>query len=200
VLIDHSNEPMMRLLINKTRTAELSGPALAEAHRDVGKQLAGSIAQHVQLEEIAIHHVAGASTGVQIKPGSEPIIVALMRAGLFVAEGIWSRFPGSSLALHGYRTPLGSLPAKDRSLVIVDSVINTGKTIREMICATKSLQPANIVVAALVAYRPNLEMLLNEFPDVHFHIARISDRSYIGRGSTDTGARLFGTTTWKCEY
>jgi hypothetical protein len=74
VLIDHSNEPMMRLLINKTRTAELSGPALAEAHRDVGKQLAGSIAQHVQLEEIAIHHVAGASTGVQIKPGSEPII------------------------------------------------------------------------------------------------------------------------------
>lgn len=199
MLIDHSDEPMMRLLINTTRQADLVGPALAEAHRDVGRRLAGSVAQHLTLEDVAIHHVAGASIGVRVKSGSEPIIVAVMRAGLFVAEGIWSSLPGSSFVLHDDRTSLDALPAGGRTVVIVDSVINTGRSIREVLIAVEALQPASIAVAALVAYRTNLEVLVDEFPNVDFHVARISDRSYIGRGSTDTGARLFGTSTWSCE-
>lgn len=199
MLIDHSDEPIMRLLINKTRQAELAGPALAEAHREVGKRLAGSVAHHLIFEDVAIHHVAGASMGVRLKTGTEPIIVAVMRAGLFVAEGIWSCLPGSSFVLHGDKSSLNALPAVGRTVVIVDSVINTGRTIREVLRTVETLQPASIAVAALVAYRSNLEALVDEFPNVNFHVARLSDRSYVGRGSTDTGARLFGTTAWSCE-
>ncbi|MCY1560461.1 uracil phosphoribosyltransferase [compost metagenome] len=101
--------------------------------------------------------------------------------------------------LHDDRTSLDALPAGGRTVVIVDSVINTGRSIREVLIAVEALQPTSIAVAALVAYRTNLEVLVDEFPNVDFHVARISDRSYIGRGSTDTGARLFGTSTWSCE-
>lgn len=199
MLIDHSDEPMMRLLVNTTRQADLAGPALAEAHRDVGRRLAGSVARHLIIEDVAINHVAGTSTGVRVRAGSEPIVVAVMRAGLFVAEGIWSSLPGSSFVLHSNRTSLDTLPASGRTVVIVDSVINTGRSIREVLKALDPLKPASIVVATLVAYRTTLEKLMEDFADVNFHVARISDRSYVGRGSTDTGARLFGTTTWNCE-
>lgn len=199
MLIDHSDEQMMRLLVNATRQAELKGPALAEAHREVGRRLAGSVAQHLILEDVEICHVAGVSTGVRVKVGSEPIIVAVMRAGLFVAEGVWSSLPDSSLVLHSDITSLNISPVGGRSVIIVDSVINTGRSIRDVLSAVEALQPTSIAVVALVAYRTNLEALVDEFPDVYFHVARLSDRSYIGKGSTDTGARLFGTTTWSDE-
>lgn len=189
----------MRLLVNTTRQADLAGPALAEAHRNVGRRLAGSVAGQILLEDIAINHVAGASTGVRVKAGSEPIIVAVMRAGLFVAEGVWSSLPGSSFVLHSEGSSLADLPAKGRTVVVVDSVINTGQSIREVLSAVAPLQPSSIAVATLVAYRRHLKVLEDEFPTVDFHIARVSDRSYVGQGSTDTGARLFGTTSWKCE-
>lgn len=189
----------MRLFVNSTRQADLAGSALADAHREVGRRLAGSLAQNLILEHVAINHVAGVSSGVRVKSGSEPIIMAVMRAGLFLAEGIWSSLPGSSFVLYDESISLQSMPARERTVVIVDSVINTGRSIREVLRAVRPLEPANIAVAALVAYRSNLEVLVDEFPDVDFHVARMSDRSYVGRGLTDTGARLFGTTTWSCE-
>lgn len=94
---------------------------------------------------------------------------------------------------------LDELPADGRTVVIVDSVINTGRSIRDVIGAVAALKPGCLAVAALVAYRGTPNELLAEFPEVDFHIARISDRSYVGCGATDTGARLFGTTTWASE-
>jgi uracil phosphoribosyltransferase len=199
MLIDHTDNPVMRLIVNTTRQASLSGPALADSHRNVGRALAMSIGQDLKLEEIAIDHVAGVSTGVQIQIGSEPIVVAMMRAGLFVAEGIWTTLPGSSLVLHSSASTLEAIPAFARTVVVVDSVINSGHSIRTVLKTLSGYQPTKIKVAALVAFRENLEILVSEFPSVDFHIARISDRSYVGKGSTDTGSRLFRTTTWGCE-
>jgi len=199
MLIDHTNKPMMRLRVNRTRQADLSGPMLAEAHRSVGVELAASIAIHLTLEETPIEHVTGPSTGVQIKPGSELIVIAMMRAGLFVAEGIWASIPGSTLVLQSVNVSLQTLRAKDRTIVIVDSVINTGNSIRNVLAMVKKLEPSYVAVASLVAFRGNLDKLVDDFPDVDFHVARVSDHSYVGKGPTDTGSRLFGTTNWGLE-
>lgn len=199
MLINYTNNPMMRLIVNETRQASLSGSALAETHRNIGRALASAIALDLTLENININHVAGNSMGVQIKTGCEPIILAMMRAGLFVAEGIWTALPGSSLVLHNPESKLEKLPASGRTVVIVDSVINTGRSIRAILKSANTYQPSKIKIAALVAYRVNLEELVSEFPCVDFHIARVSERSYVGKGSTDTGSRLFCTTTWGRE-
>jgi len=199
MLFDHSAEPMMRLLVNSTRQAHVSGPELAEAHRGVGRALTTSIAHHLVLEDVSIDHVAGTSVGVQLKTGSEPIIVALIRGGLFVAEGVWSSLPGSSLVLHAEGANLDNFPVEQRTVIIVDSVINSGHSVRNVLTALGSLRPSSIAVAALVAFKTSLHELVDDFPEVSFHVGRVSDRSYVGIGATDTGARLFGTTTWACE-
>lgn len=199
MLLDYSNDSLMCLSVNATRQANISGSVLADAHREVGRRLAFNMGEYLELESIEINHVAGKSIGVQLKPGSEPIVIAVMRAGLFLAEGIWSSIPACSFFLYNEGAEVRGIPAVGRTLIISDSVINTGNSIRIILDAVKQLKPRKIIVAALVGYRKNVEKLAEEFPEVDFYVARVSDRSYVGRGSTDTGARLFGTTSWISE-
>ncbi len=196
MLHDLTHDPMMRLLVDATRRAECAGPALARAHREVGHALASVVASSLPIEEVEIVHVAGRSMGVQIRPGAEPIVVALMRAGLFVAEGLWERLPGASLVplANGARL---ELPAAGRTVIIVDAVINTGRSLCAVLDRVQELGAAKALAVALVGYRPSVVELSEKRPEVDFITARLSERSYVGRGSTDTGGRLFGTTTWE---
>ncbi len=200
MLIDRTQEPLLQLLVDATRRADCHGPALAEAHRQVGRALAGSVADRLPLEDTAIDHVAGRSVGVAIRSGAEPIIIGMLRSGLFLAEGLWAWLPGSSLILH--RTGDGQLdhiPATGRTVVVVDAVINTGKSIRPVLDQLQRAAPEAVVVAALVAHRAGIEALADAYPNTAFVVARVSDRTYVGRGGTDTGARLFGTTRWPSD-
>ena len=200
MLIDRTSEPLMRLLVDATRRADSHGPDLAEAHREVGKALASTVADRLTLQDVEIDHVAGRSVGVGIRQGSEPIIVAMLRSGLFVAEGLWTRLPGSSLVLHRDGDGLlDDLPAQGRTVVVVDAVVNTGKSIRQILDRLPHSGADDIIVAALVAHRGGIEALVGDYPNVAFVAARVSDRSYVGRGGTDTGARLFGTTGWASD-
>jgi len=177
----------------------VQGPQLAQAHRDVGRALASTIAGYLPLDEVEIEHVTGRSTGVRVRAGSEPIVVALLRAGLFVAEGIWERLPGSALVLHNHGgNHIDAIPA-GRLVVVVDAVINTGRSLRAILDQVGARGAERVVVVALVGYRPAVEALAMEMPGVDFVAARLSDHSYVGRGGTDTGARLLGTAEWRSE-
>ena len=61
------------------------------------------------------------------------------------------------------------------------------------------LDSAKVMAITLVGYGPAVKALADERPEVDFVAARLSERSYVGKGGTDTGARLFGTTTWPSE-
>ena len=200
MLIDLTADPLMRLLVDASRRAEVSGPALARVHREVGRGLAAHVAQHVPIEEFEFDHVVGKATGLRVRAGSEPIFVVLMRAGLFVAEGLWESFPGSSLVPYeGRDGPFPLLPATDRLVVVVDAVINTGKSLRTVLDAVALSRPAKVIAVTLVGYGPSVKALAEERPEIDIVAARLSERSYVGKGGTDTGARLFGTTTWASE-
>jgi uracil phosphoribosyltransferase len=200
MLRDQSADPMMRLLVDATRRARPDGSALARGHRKVGHALARIVAEYLPLDEDTIDHVVGPSRGVRVKAGAEPIIVAMLRAGPFVAEGIWESFPGSALVLQpAHAVRLHSIPATGRTVVLVDGVINTGNSIRPLVKQLIALDPMKAVVVTLVGYRPTLESIATEYPLIDLIAARVSDNSYVGKGGTDTGARLFGTTTWKSE-
>lgn len=192
MLVDRTSEPLMRLLVDATRRAETSGASLAKAHRAVGRSLAQDVANDLVLEETPIAHSTGPASGVRLPAGSEPIIIASLRSGLFLAEGIWESIPGSSLMLHDSRIPLANLAAGNRPVVLVDAVLNTGASMRALLQQVLALRPARIMVVILVGYRPSVEALAAEFPGIRVVAARVSDRSYVGRGPTDTGARLFG--------
>ena len=198
MLIDLTHDPLARLLVDATRHREVAGAKLADAHRAVGRALAQPIARHLVLEETEIEHVMGRSTGVRIAPDEQPIIVAILRSGLFVAEGLWDQYPGSGLVLYnpGADRPLAIPPA--RTVIIVDAVINTGRSIA---AAIETFAPfaKHVLVATLVGFRPAVLSLVDQFVDVDFIAARLSERSYVGSGSSDTGARLYGTSSWSSD-
>jgi uracil phosphoribosyltransferase len=198
MLFDRSDCPVMQLLVDRTRRAEVRGPALAAAHRDVGAALASFAARRCDLEEVPIDHVAGASKGLQLVPASSPVLLVLMRAGLFVAEGVWQSLPGAALVpWDGRAESLGGLPLGGRPVMVIDSVINSGRSIGHALEAVQQFRPAWISVVALVANHEGLAATAARWPEVDFVIARVSGRSYVGKGPTDTGARLFGTTDWE---
>ncbi|NJK33039.1 MAG: hypothetical protein HC927_11870 [Deltaproteobacteria bacterium] len=188
---------MMALLVDQSRRAATEGPALAAVHRKIGTLLAIDVARKLPVESCEIEHPTGTTTGVRVVPERQPVIIALLRAGLFLAEGIWETLPGSSLLLHGPALhTLAGAELSGRPTVIADAVINTGSSMTPVIERVRELGAEEIMVVALVAYRPTLERMALDLPEVCFTVARLSERSYVGRGGTDTGSRLFGTTRW----
>lgn len=192
MLIDRTQEPIFRLTIARSRQSRCSGPELAQVHRKVGWLLARDVARHLPLEEVEIDHVVGRSVDVRIPPSREPVVIAMLRSGLFIAEGIREALHDASLVLTESASTLHASELGERVVVIADAVINTGASIRALLPKVQAKAPEKILVAALVGYRPTVESLAEEYPAVDFLLGRISDRSYVGQGGTDTGTRLFG--------
>jgi uracil phosphoribosyltransferase len=194
MIIDHTETPIVQLLVDRTRRATMEGPQLAAAHRAIGNFLAADVVNRIELAPYEIEHPTGPTIGVRISPGASATILALLRAGLFLAEGIWEQIPTSSLVLHQPGENIRGLGPDRGPVVIVDAVINTGRSIRAL---TSSVgRDRRVVVVVLTGFRPTIEQLVDEFPEIDFVAARLSERSYVGRGQTDTGSRLFGTTGW----
>lgn len=191
MLIDHTADPIMRLAINRIRMASTTGAALARAHREVGRLLATDVCASLPLEPVTILHPTGEATGDQITPGYEPIIVAMLRSGLFLAEGLWETIDRAGFLLLQNRIDPVMFPTK-RSIVLVDSIVNTGGSMRRVLDAIGNRDKPVFAIIG-IAYQGGLHALISDYPAVTFVVGRVSHHTYIGQGVTDTGQRLFGT-------
>lgn len=143
----------------------ISGPELARAHMELGKLVA---------EKFAF-----------LEPG-DTTVVAVLRGGIFFAEGIYFAL-GCKFQLFDPKKDIYQRP-KTKYVILVDSVINTGKTIQGL------ANDENTYVACCVINEKAVEI----FGDRLF-TARVSSNSYIGSnvqkqiGSSgpDTTMRLF---------
>ncbi|RCI09852.1 hypothetical protein L249_3834 [Ophiocordyceps polyrhachis-furcata BCC 54312] len=195
-----------RLLMTPTRDAAVAGPALRRAHREVGRYLA---IQHLSdvmgLEDYEMRHVQGSVTnGHRLKDEERTLIVALMRGGEPLALGVNDVFP-RAMFLHA-----DSASSVDeahlhgmRSVILVDSVVNTGKTLLLFIERIHQLEPgmrvfvvAAVVQAEAVSRRHALAVAM-ERHNVRMVSLRLSDNKFTGTKGTDTGNRLFNTTHLK---
>ncbi len=84
-----------------------------------------------------------------------------------------------------------------KAVVLVDAVVHSGDTAIAFLHAVRRANPAcRILFVAGVICRaalPKLACAAAADGAVHFFALRLSDNSYVGRGSTDTGNRLFNT-------
>ncbi|KAF8138670.1 uracil phosphoribosyltransferase-domain-containing protein [Boletus edulis] len=158
-----------KLLMTPTRNATIAGPALRDAHRRVGWYLAMEfLADLIGLEEYRIPHVQGHQTeGHRLVHEQRTLIVALMRGGEAMAFGVNDAFP-LAMFVHAKR-PEDILPdhvEQQHTVLLVDSFI---QRVRDLHAG------ARIVSQAALVHDANLNI-------------------YTGRGTTDTGNRLFNTT------
>ncbi|KAH6640053.1 uracil phosphoribosyltransferase-domain-containing protein [Truncatella angustata] len=193
-----------KLLMTPTRDAQLAGPLLREAHRRVGWYLAVDLLTSViGLEDYLVPHVQGHQTnGFRLCAESRTIIVALMRGGEPMALGVNDAFPLASF-LHAHRPgdlKLQHLVGHD-NVILVDSVVNSGKTLVDFVQHVRSLAVNTCIVivsgvvqaGAIAIGNPVRDALVRE-GDVSLVALRVSENKFTGRGTTDTGNRLFNTT------
>lgn len=161
--IEKDNRVNELIAITKSNSG-ISGPALAKAHMELGEKLA---------EEFS---------------GLDPddtTIVAMLKGGLFFAEGMYFKL-GCKFQTYDPKKDSFVRP-NTKNVILVDSVINTGKTIQEII------EP-DMYVACCVINKKAVSLFDNQL-----YAIRVSENSFVGANvqqqtgdkGPDTTMRLF---------
>jgi uracil phosphoribosyltransferase/phosphoserine phosphatase/adenylate kinase len=191
-----------KLLMTPTRDARVAGPALRDAHSRVGWYLATElVTDAVGIEEVPIPHVQGHQTsGHRLSYEGQTTIVALMRGGEPMAFGVSQAFP---LAMFVHAKEPKDVRTdhlhEQRTVLLVDSVVNSGKTVEQFVRHFRKLNATIriVVVAGVVQDKAisegGLSLMLDD-KSLSIVALRLSTNKFTGRGTTDTGNRLFNTT------
>ena len=201
VVYDFSERKAIQVLSTQSRRKDLSPYQLSIVHYEIGKLVAANILELFPLEEITIPHPIGVRKGTQIAFEEEIIILTVMRAGLYFADGFRFYFQKAPFYHINPIREIGISEKEFRGLpdlncktvVLIDAVINTGNTIIPVIHQIQKVTPKRIVVSCMVLPNGTAKGLIGEFPHIDFCFTRISNNAYVGKGPTDTGNRLFGT-------
>ncbi|WP_292465188.1 uracil phosphoribosyltransferase [Methanolobus sp.] len=185
----------VQILSTQSRRADINPVNLKEIHRTLGQLLSYEYVNSLDLHPIEICHVQGLKKGMDIAPHEFTLILTMMRSGLYVADG-FREILGSHSRLEfidektSITQILSKYSLKSINVVIVDSVINTGNSIKKVIDSLPGFKSLTIVCQVM-----HSEFAQSEFIDrenIHFITCRISQNFYVGSGKTDTGNRLFG--------
>lgn len=158
------NEEIERLIAVTKSDSGITGPELAEAHFELGKVLAQNL-KHLDPEQTTV--------------------VAVLRGGIFFASGIYFEL-GCRFDLYDPKANQYARPAT-KNVIVVDSVINTGRTIEPLI-------DHNTIVACCVINQNAISKFENQL-----YTIRVSNNSFIGSNvkkqsgvkGPDTTLRLF---------
>ncbi|KAI8944003.1 uracil phosphoribosyltransferase-domain-containing protein [Xylaria longipes] len=202
-LYDATNKHATKLLMTPTRDASVRGPNLREAHRRIGWYLATeALPEFVGLEEYPISHVQGHLTsGFRLRNEQRTLIIAMMRGGEPMAFGVSDALP-NAMFVHakGADDVLKQHLDGKHTVVLVDSVVNSGNTVVQFVRHIRTLHSTIriIVVAGVVQHQcvreGNLASMLAGDAKIKIITLRLSDNKFTGKGATDTGNRLFNTT------
>ncbi|MXP76488.1 hypothetical protein GN277_14110 [Lachnospiraceae bacterium WCA-9-b2] len=152
-------------LISITKSdSGVSGVKLAQAHMELGKYL---------------------SQGFPQMNPEETTVVAMLRGGIFLAEGIYFQL-GCKLQLYDPKREDFTKP-ETKNVIIADSVINTGHTIKRI------LEP-DMMIACCVINEQAVELFEDQL-----YTVRVSRNSFVGEKvckqnggvGPDTTMRLF---------
>lgn len=187
-------------LFTPTRDASVAGPALRAAHQTLGWYLGLEYLPAILgLEEYPVQHVQGHHTnGYRLQHERETTIVALMRGGEPMALGLNEVFPEAAFLHATSPEDIKQERLQNQcALVLVVSVINAGKTLAHFIEHTRQLHSsirilvvAGVVQDEVVSRRHHLARLMRRC-NVFLIALRISGNKFTGKGTTDTGNRLF---------
>ena len=202
-VLDATERNSAKLLMTPMRNANFEGSALREAHRLVGRYLATEfVADVIGLEEYPIRHVQGhQTTGYRLLHEQKTTIVALMRGGEPMAYGVNDVFPLAKFVHASGPEDLKPHHLQGQlTVVLVDSVVNSGNTvvsfeehIRSQHATIRIVVVAGVVQAQAVSEGSRL-CAVKRYAKLGIVALRLSDNKFTGRGTTDTGNRLFNTT------
>jgi len=198
-----TDKPAAKLLASRMRSATVAGPALRDAHIQAARYLSTEcLTAMIGLETCPMPHVQGGYTdGHRLRNEDKTVIIPLMCGGEPMAFGVSETF--STAAFVHVKKPEDLEPKhiEDReTLIMVDSIINTGSSIVEMVEHVRTINSKiRIVVVTGVVQDgalggSGLAFMLPPGVELTVVALRRSQNSFTGEGRTDIGHRLFNTT------
>ncbi|KAF5565585.1 PRTase [Fusarium napiforme] len=202
-LFHATDKAAAKLLMSPMRDAAVFGPMLRQAHANVGRYLATEyVSELIGLEDYTIPHVQGHNTtGYYLRNEAATSIIALMRGGEPMAFGVSEVFPQAMFIHASSSEDVKMHHVQGQSnVILVDSVVNSGKSVTEFIKRVVRLEPnINITVVAGVVQAEAIAEGHLFAKVMRRHSAgvvalRVSENRFTGTKTTDTGNRLFNTT------
>lgn len=173
-ILAEQNKDISDLIMICKSNSGINGAPLADVHIRLGKML-GEIMR-------------------ELIPHTDTALIVLERGGRFFGDGVYTGFGGT---FYSYDSKNEILPDIYHGVaVIVDSVINTGRSVLDMIDKLKQKNiDIEIVIVSNVVQKNALELL----KDYKIFAIRISENSYVGSRQVtqkngkgpDTADRLF---------
>lgn len=185
----------VQILATQSRRADINPISLKEIHRTLGQLLSYEYVNFLDLHQIEISHVQGLKKGLDIAPHEFTLILTMMRSGLYVADG-FREILGSHARLEfifekaNIKDIFSKYDVNNINIVIVDSVINTGNSVKNIISSLPGFK--SLTVVCQVMHSDFAQSKFANREDINFITCRISKNFYVGNGKTDTGNRLFG--------
>lgn len=204
VILDH---PLIQHKLTMLRDKKTDVKDFRDLVDELSNLMAYEVTRDIELKEINIETPIAKTKG-KIISGKKVAIIAILRAGLGMVDGILKLIPSAKVGHIGmYRDPetlmpvsyYAKLPADidKRDIIVVDPMLATGGTAVATIEYVKKHTKSNIKFMCLVAAPEGIKAIHNKFPDVVIYTATIDEglnsHAYIVPGLGDAGDRLFGT-------
>lgn len=203
-VIDH---PLIQHKLTLMRDRNTSSKDFRDLLHEISTLMAFEVTRVLPTEKFLVKTPLGVAKGKRIS-GKMLGVVAILRAGLGMIDGILKLVPGAKVGHIGlYRDPQTLRPVEyfrklpydvsKRFLILVDPMLATGYSAVEAVNILKQTGAKKIVLMSLIAAPEGIAVMRKSHPDVKIFVAamdqKLNSHGYILPGLGDAGDRLFGT-------
>jgi len=203
-VIDH---PLVQHKLSLMRSKETSTSTFRNLLREISMLLAYEVCRDLPTTLVPIETPI-APTLAPILDGKKIVVVAILRAGVGILDGMLQILPSARVGHIGlYRDPKTLAAVEyfykvpdnmgDRDTIVVDPMLATGNSAVAAVTRLKASSPRSIKFVCLLTCPEGIRAFHAVHPDIPIYTAavdeRLNEKSYIVPGLGDAGDRLFGT-------
>jgi uracil phosphoribosyltransferase len=203
-VIDH---PLVQHKLALVRDERTGSKDFRELITEITMLMAFEAMRDLELEDVQITTPV-APTTVKMLSGKKLALVAILRAGLIMVDGILRLVPAAKVGHIGtYRDPQTKNPVRyyaklpsdisERRVFVLDPMLATGGSAVDAITEVKKFGATQIKLLNIIAAPEGVERVSEAHPDVEIVVAaldsHLNDHAYIVPGLGDAGDRIYGT-------
>ena len=202
--VDH---PLVQHKLALIRDKNTGSKDFRELMAEVSMLMAYEATRDLELEETVVETPV-APARVKVLVGKKLALVAILRAGLVMVDGILRLIPAARVGHIGlYRDPETLEPTQyyaklpldiaERRIFLTDPMLATGGSAVQALDVLKEKGATQIKLMSIIAAPEGIERVMKAHPDVDICVAAVdehlNEKGYIVPGLGDAGDRIYGT-------
>ncbi len=203
-VVDH---PLVQHKLALLRDKRTGSKDFRELMAEVSMLMAYEATRDLELQEVTVETPVSPAR-VRILAGKKLALVAILRAGLVMVDGILRLIPAAKVGHIGlYRDPKSLNPVEYyaklpedigfRRTFLTDPMLATGGSAVKAIDILKAHGAGQIKLMNIIAAPEGIERVQKAHPDVEIVVGaideRLNEKGYIVPGLGDAGDRIYGT-------